>query len=108
MDRAVEIIKEFLREYAEVPPAVGDIEMETILDDARGHYELRMQGWNKWKRVHGSVVHVDVRDGKIYVQHDGTEEGIANRLTAAGIPADQIVLCFHHPDERAQTPFAVS
>ncbi len=108
MDRAIKIIKEFLREYAEVPPAVGDIEMETVLDDARGHYELRMQGWNKWKRVHGSVVHVDVRDGKIYVQHDGTDEGIAIRLTTAGIPADHIVLCFHHPDERAQTPFAVA
>ena len=108
MDRAVEIIKEFLREYAETPPAVGDIEMETILDDARGHYELRMQGWNQWKRVHGSVVHVDVRDGKIYVQHDGTEEGIANRLTESGIPATQIVLCFHHPDECAYTPFAVA
>jgi len=67
-----------------------------------------MQGWNQWKRVHGSVVHVDVRDGKIYVQHDGTEEGIANRLTESGIPATQIVLCFHHPDECAYTPFAVA
>jgi len=54
------------------------------------------------------VVHVDVREGKIYVQHDGTEEGIANRLTEGGIPATQIVLCFHHPDERAQTPFALA
>jgi len=29
-----------LRNYAETPPAVGDTEMETILNDARGHYEL--------------------------------------------------------------------
>jgi hypothetical protein len=40
---------------------------------------------------------VDVRNGKIYVLHDGTEEGIANCLIEAGIPANQIVLCFHHP-----------
>jgi hypothetical protein len=50
MDRDVEIIKEFLLDYA-APPAVGDIGMETILDDARGHCELRMKGWNKWQRV---------------------------------------------------------
>ena len=108
MDRAVEVIKEFIREYAAVPPAVGDIEMETIFDDERGHYELMMQGWNRWKRVHGSLIHVDVRGDKIYVQHDGTEEGIANRLMEAGFPADRIVLCFHHPDKRSRTPFAVA
>jgi hypothetical protein len=108
MDRAVAVIKEFIREYAQVPPTVGDIEMETVFDEERGHYQLMMQGWDRWKRVHGSLIHVDVRGDKVYVQHDGTEEGIANRLTQAGFPTDRIVLCFHHPDKRSRTPFAAA
>lgn len=111
MDRAVnaaEVIKEFIREYAQFPPAVGDVEMETILDDECGHYQLLMQGWNGFRRVHGMVIHVDLRGEKVYVQHDGTEEGIANRLMEAGVPADRIVLCFHHPSKRPRTPFAVA
>ncbi len=53
------------------------------------------------------VIHVDIRDGKIWIQHDGTEEGIANDLMAAGVPQSDIVLGFHPPSERAYTPFAV-
>jgi aspartyl-tRNA synthetase len=43
-------------------------------------------GWQNSQRVHGSIVHIDIRDGKIWIQHDGTEEGIANRLVAYGVP----------------------
>jgi len=49
---------------------------------------------------------VDVREEKIWIQRDGTEEGIANELVEAGIPPDQIVLAFRHPDTRKYTGFA--
>jgi hypothetical protein len=64
-------------------------------------------GWNGPQRVHRSVIHVDIRDGKIWVQHDGTEDGIAQELIDAGIPPTQIVLAFHPPDQRNNTRFAV-
>ena len=53
-------------------------------------------------------VYVDIRDGKIWIQHDGTGDGIANELLAAGVPHEKIVLAFHHPHKRKYTPFAVS
>ncbi|HEX7447902.1 MAG TPA: element excision factor XisI family protein [Pirellulales bacterium] len=31
-------------------------------------------------------IHVDIRGGKIWIQHDGTEDGIADRLVEAGVP----------------------
>lgn len=72
MDRAIEIIKEFIQEYGAIRPSVGDIDMEAVFDDERGHYLLMMQGWNRDRRIHSVIVHVDVSSDKIYVQHEGT------------------------------------
>jgi len=79
---------------------------ETIFDDAQGHYEMVYAGWDRYHRIHGSVIHVDIRDGKVWIQHDGTEDGIANEMLEAGIPHEHTVLAFHHPHKRKYTPFA--
>ena len=43
---------------------------------------------------------LDDRDGKIWIQHDGTEAGIADELIARGIDPGRIVLAFQHPRMR--------
>jgi hypothetical protein len=106
--RYAEIVKRVIGDYAALPPSHGNITVETVFDDAQGHYELVYAGWDDWRRVHGSVIHVDIRDGKIWIQHDGTESGIADELLEAGVPYEHIVLAFHHPDKRKHTPFAVA
>jgi hypothetical protein len=103
-----EIIKGVIREYAAFDPSTGDVEAETVFDDERGHYELLYTGWEDWRRVHGSVIHIDLRGDKVWIQHDGTEAGVALELEAAGIPREQIVLGFHHPSKRKHTPYAVA
>lgn len=65
-----------------------------------------MVGWDGAQRVHGSVVHIDIIDGKVWIQRDGTKHGIAEELVAAGIPRDHIVLAFHPPDLRQYTDYA--
>jgi hypothetical protein len=110
MDRVAEyreIVKRIIQEYAAFDPSTGSVEAETIFDDEHGHYELLYTGWKEWRRVHGSVIHIDIRDGKIWIQHDGTEDGIAPQLVEAGIPREQIVLGFHHPNRRKLTSYAV-
>src|ERR1041384_1722460 len=106
--KLAEVVKRIINEYAAFKPSLGDVEVETIFDDQRGHYELMYAGWHESRRIHGSVIHVDIRDGKVWIQHDGTEDGIANDLLEAGIPAEQIVLAFHHPRKRQFTGFAVA
>jgi XisI protein len=64
-------------------------------------------GWDGVRRVHGSVVHVDIIDGKVWVQYDGTSRPIAEELVAAGIPREDIVLAFHPAGVRRHTGFAV-
>lgn len=51
---------------------------------------------------------MDIKNGKVWIQHDGTESGIAGELLEAGIPRDHIVLAFHHPSKRQYTSFAVA
>jgi hypothetical protein len=84
------------------------VQVEVIFDDTNDHYELIYAGWNGPYRIHGSVVHIDIRQEKIWIQHDGTEESIAEELVAAGVPRDRIVLAFKPPEIRPHTGFAVA
>jgi hypothetical protein len=97
-----------IEHYAQFKPSYGEIEIETVLDDATGHYELMYVGWNRKERVHGAIIHVDLRGDKVWIQHDGTEAGIAEELVEAGIPREQIVLGFQGPEVRHHTGFAVA
>ncbi|MDZ8140638.1 MAG: XisI protein [Nostoc sp. DedQUE04] len=65
-------------------------------------------GWNGDRRIHGCLVHIDLIDGKIWIQRDGTEEGIAADLERAGIPKEHIVLGFRPPELRPYTGYAVA
>ena len=72
------------------------------------HYELMYAGWNRKYRIHGPALHFDIRNAKIYIQYDGTEEGAAELLMKAGVPKEDIVLAFKSPEVRKLTGFAVS
>lgn len=102
-----EIVKGVLSHYASIKPSYGEVEVEMIADEERGHFELMYTGWDGYRRIHGSVLHVDIRDGKVWIQHDGIEDGIADDLLAAGIPREHIVLAFQHPQKRQYSGFAV-
>lgn len=102
-----QLIEQVIAEYSAYTPAYGEVEMETIIDPLHDHYQLLTIGWNQLERIHGTLLHIDIRNGKIWIQHDGTEEGIANRLVANGVPKSDIVLAFHPPYKRPYTEFAV-
>ncbi len=102
------IIQDLIQEYAQYQPARGDVQIEVIFDAENDHYELIYAGWNGPYRIHGSVLHIDIRAGKVWIQYDGTEEGVAEVLVKAGIPRDQIVLAFKPPEIRPHTEFAVA
>jgi hypothetical protein len=98
--------KQIINEYAQFKPSYGEIRVETVFDEERHHYEMVYVGWENGIRVHGSVIHVDIIGDKIWIQHDGTETGIAKELVSCGIPKNQIVLAFHPPDVRKYTQYA--
>jgi hypothetical protein len=52
-------------------------------------------------------MHLDIKDGKIWLQWNGTEDDIAAELMSMGVAKQDIVLGFHTPYARQFTDFAV-
>ena len=82
------------------------IETQCVFDEERDQYLLLSFGWNKNRRVRITLLHVRLRDGKIWIEEDDTEDGIATALVRAGVPHQDIVLAFHPPGLRHLTEFA--
>jgi hypothetical protein len=100
-------VQQLIKEYANYRPAYGDIEVETIFDTQRDHYQLINIGWDDEQRVHGCSLHIDIKNGKIWLQYNGTENHIAHELVALGVPKEDIVLGFQEPYKRQFSDFAV-
>lgn len=108
VDHYRQTIKALLKEYA-LAFSDGQVETQLVFDEVHDHYQLVDVGWrNEFDRVYGAIVHVDIRDGKIWVQRDMTESGVANELVERGISKDEIVLGFQAPFKRPYTEFAVA
>ena len=109
---AVEQYRQFIRQIlserakrASGQRNAQEYEVQTIFDAERDHYQLLYVGWRGNKRDFGCVLHLDIKAGKIWIQHDGTEVGIANQLVEMGVPKQDIVLAFHEPEVRQFTDF---
>ncbi len=106
VDRYRLIVRRVIEEYADAKPSYGQIATEVIVDRDRDHYEVMLVGWVDQRRVHGSVVHIDIIDGKVWIQHDGTNRPVAEELMTAGVTKEDIVLGFCPDDIREFTGFA--
>ncbi len=85
-----------------------DQETEVVLDETHNRYLLHTIGWQGTKRIWNTTLYARIRDGKVWIEIDWTENGLATDLLADGIPKEDIVLAFHHPKIRPYTEFAVA
>jgi hypothetical protein len=102
------LLERILEEYTVIPYAHSDLHCDALFDRERDRYALITHGWDGQRHVHYTLVHVEIRNGKIWIHQDGTEDGIATELMAAGVPKEDIVLAFHPPELRQYTEFAVA
>jgi len=103
-----QLIQQSLTERAKLRSNNDPIESQTVFDKEGDHYQLVRVGWkNSSTRIYGCAIHVDIKNGKIWVQHDGTEDAIADRLVELGVPKQDIVIAYHAPHVRQYTEFAV-
>jgi len=108
LDRYRQIIKDILVDDAQYKPSHGEIEPLLAFDDEHDNYQLMYVGWDGYRRMHASIIHIRLHNNKIWIEEDGTEEGVATALLAAGIPKEDIVLAFYSPAKRPFTEFAVA
>ena len=90
-------IKRVLSTYATLiahQPTPG-VETLLVFDEARDQYVWLQVGWLGDRRVYGVTVHVRIVDGRIRIEQDWTEDGVASDLLRAGVPREDIILVFH-------------
>lgn len=101
------VVEQILEDYAAFLGNDEQVQVELIFDREHDRYLLVEIGWQNDDRIYGTLLHIDIVDGKLWIQQDGTEAGVAEELVAAGVPKSQIVLGFKPPDRRRLTEFAV-
>lgn len=92
-----EIVKDVISKYARLQPSHGDIRLDTVFDEQQDNYALMQSGWDRGVRVRGNLIYVTLRDDKVYIEYDGTENGISDELIKRGIPEDKIIFAFLSP-----------
>lgn len=108
-----DIAEKVLREYAEFYRAANaqhsDENMVEVVFDREGdHYVLFDIAWKGYERTHYAAVHIDIINGKIWIQKDSTEAGVATDLEKYGVSKDKIVLAFKSPALRKYTEYAAA
>ncbi len=79
-----------------------------LFDKVRDHYFWFHVSWDGIRRVQEIMVYLRIRNGKIWVEEDWTNQGIVDDLLEAGVPHKDIVLGFQHPSKRPLTEFAIA
>jgi XisI protein len=100
-------VRQILIKYSQYKPSYGEVEIEQVFDAERDHYQIISVGWNKQKRVYSTMIHLDIKNEKVWIQQNTTEVDIASELVEMGVKEDDIVIGFHTPKMRQLTNFAV-
>jgi glyoxylase-like metal-dependent hydrolase (beta-lactamase superfamily II) len=101
------VILSILRDLAEASTR-DDVETLLLADTTNDNYLLIDAGWDGIERVHHIIAHLRIRDGKIWVEVDNTDQQIVQQLLDVGIAKELIVLAFYSPQKRRFTDFAVA
>lgn len=108
-----QIVKHLLTDYLNLAASSGSnaeqrVETEMVFDTEHDHYQLVNVGWENERRIYGCILHIDIKDGKLWIQHNGTELAVAEALVEFGVSKDQIVLGFQSPSRRKYSEFAIN
>jgi hypothetical protein len=103
-----QIIKDILNEYIASMRPNEEEEVYLVEDPTKLNYLVYHNSWKHSSRRYGCILHVRIKNEKVYIEYDGTDEGFGDVFVEAGIPKSDIVLAFHAPVKRPYTGFAVA
>jgi len=103
-----DIVINYLEQYASVPYAnVSTIEKIVIIDREHNHFQLVSAGWLKGAFSFDVMLRLNIKNDKIWILQNWTEEEIGDELVKKGVPASDIVLGFIPEFGRAFSGYAV-
>ena len=85
-----------------------NIESQVIYDTENDHYQIVDVGWQELQRIYDCYVHIDIKDGKIWIQHNMTEIDLGQELVSKCVPPSDIILGLHPPYKRPYTNYGVA
>ena len=90
-----QIVRQFLEDFV-----VGDAEGKLIFDTERDRFLVMHVDWRNERRIYGCAIHLDLIDGKVWIQNNSTEIYVDRELVERGISSEDIVLGFRSPSIR--------
>lgn len=93
------IIKKTVKKYGSFQSSVGDVETYAVCDESNDNYLVIDVGWLTFGRQHAMPIHIRIKDGKVLVEWDGTDQEIVQQLIDAGIDKNDVVWNFEKPRE---------
>jgi hypothetical protein len=108
LNRHREIIEQTLTEIANYIPQDSQSPHKTVFDHRTDSYALIEVGWANNQRVHQFIIHLEIINGKVWVQADNTDLNVTRELERAGVPKSDIVRGFQPPAVRQYTEYATA
>jgi XisI protein len=101
-------VQDVLSRYVQGDVVKEGVEVQLVMDTVRDHYQWMNVGWHGLNYIYDCFVHIDIKDGKIWIQRNWTEEDPAAELVEMGVPKEDIVLGLHAPYKRPYTDYGVA
>jgi hypothetical protein len=101
-------IQNVLTKHGSIKSMHEGVEKELIFDPVRDHYQLMYVGWNRLNRVYHSVMHFDLKGGKIWIQQNMTDVDLAEELVEMGVKKEDIIFGLQPPYKRSYTGYGVA
>ncbi len=95
-----QIIQNLIQKYSSFKSSYDKIEDFAVCDEKTDNYILLNVGWHpSGRRQLGYPIHIRIKDEKVWVEWDGTDQEVVEQLINAGIDENDIVLGFQSPKE---------
>ncbi len=101
-------IQTLLSPYTRDDVSDNEVEVQLIFDTERDHYQWMNVGWQQFTRIYRCVMHFDIKDGKIWLQQNLTDQNPAEELVEMGVPREDIVLGLQPPYKRQYTEYGIA
>lgn len=101
-------VQALLSQYAKNDAVEEGVEVQLIFDTERDHYQWMNVGWQEFDRIDLCIVHLDIKDGKIWLQQNLTDQNPGEDLVAMGVPRENIVLGLQPPYKRPYTDYGAA
>jgi hypothetical protein len=101
-------VQELLEQLVAQGPMKEGVESQILMDTVRDHYQWMRVGWNDSHRVYHVVMHLDIKEGQVWIQQNMTDSNLTEMLVASGIDREDIILGLQPAYKRDASNVAVA